>query len=623
MSFTLKQTQHLIGQFFHLINNEFKVVIHYIDHFILTKPLQAFLIFVFLIVAMRTVTLAYRTYRLRKLDQLEKARASFYRFLDFNIYYLFAFMCLDIFNVYLHKFNRENYLIVMHIFRNILLLYVLYLNIGFLHSFLNLNFRVYFKRGNRDFVKDSHKLRYVITLTTFFYILLYNLFSGFLGHNIITILFFIIYTYILLGYEKYAEIILVKIIPTSMAIGKKHIPEFIIRYIFPLFFYIYTLLYSLYLVILLSNNTKDWARNILSGILEQHLENFRHDTFNKIEVPSDYSVSMKDEEGTQVLRKPDPAAMAYDRIDEWLNGTNPSYHLAFSGESGSGKNHILSKILNRYSSVNSFKVNFDEKITEENVLHDRLEQFVGNGSEDEKKFVIVNGAHNLFLSHLNGFNAFDALFNIVNSTSKNVFWLTVWNQNSLNLIKHIYNKYELSADSILIRPWDKEELKNLIMKRHEKSGMGLKFQPELFEVMCHFGTDRSIENALDIYFRILAKQTGGNPQAALNTWLKSISSFDDNEIELHLPGKKPLYEIEALTDESLFVLSTILSHERINLEQITITTDLSEKVVNYVLKNGLNKGIIDKDKQSGNYFIRKDWLYDLKSILSKRNFIYE
>ncbi|AYF44274.1 hypothetical protein BALOs_1267 [Halobacteriovorax sp. BALOs_7] len=623
MSFSIKQVQQFLEKLFLMFKEESQLIISRVDHFIISTPLKAFIIFVCGIIGLRIITLGYRKYRLRELDELDRARSSLYRFIDFNSYYIIIFLCLDIFNGYLEKFNRADYLLAMHIFGNFLLVYILYINIGYLHSFLNLNFRVYFKRSNKDFVKDSKKLRYIITLTTLIYIVLYNLFSTFLGHNIISIIFFIIYTKILLDYEKYADIILAKIIPSSISIGVKHIPKFVIHYVLPPVFYIYTLLYSLYLVILLANNTRDWSRNILSGLLEQHLENFRQDSFNEIDIPEDYKACFENEEDVQIVRKPDPAAMAYDRIDEWLNGVNPSYHLAFSGGAGSGKNHILNKILKRYSSVNSFKINIHEKITEGSILHKRLEQFVGNGDEDEKKFVIVNSAHNLFLSKLNGFKAFDALFNIINSSSKNVFWLTIWNANSLNLIKHIYNKYELSADSVFIRPWDKEELKNLIIKRHEKSELEIRFQPELFEVMCHFGADRSIENALDIYFRILGKQTGGNPQAAINTWLKSILSIDDKSIELHLPSKKPIHEIESLTDESLFVLSTILSHERLNIDQISATTDLSEKVVNFVLKNGLNKGIIDKDKEDNSYLIRKDWLYDLKKILKKRNFIYE
>ncbi len=621
MKFSIIKIQKTVADAFHFLNQELAGLITTIDDFILAWPIRSFFLFLAVIIVVRIIFFLIRTIMLRRGENKVDARKYVFRFFDFNLYYLFAFSALDVFNLYLLKFEREDFQLFLHVFRNILALYVLYINIGYFHSFLRYNFQVYFKKVNRDFLKDSKKLRYIITITTFFFILLYNLFSGFLGHNIISILFFVIYTMILLRYDNYAELILPKIVPPSMLLTKKHISNYVIRYILPVFLYLYTLLYSFYLMFFLANNDKEWAKNLLSGILEQHLESLRDEVFTDYEVPSDYIEIFKRENGTEITRKPDPAVMSYERIDSWLNGTSSSYHLAFSGESGSGKNHVLDKILKRYSSVTSFKLDISEKIVEESVLLKRLENFVGKGSEEEKKFVIIKNAHNLFLSKFNGFKAFDAFFNVINNSSKNVFWFTVWNSNSLNLIKHIYNKYELSSDTIYIRPWDKEELKELILKRHEPTGLEIRFNEELFEIMSHFGAERSIENAQDIYFRILAKQTGGNPQAAVNTWLKSISHVNDKTIELHLPQRRPIHEVEVLSDESLFVYSSILSHEYLSFSEIIETTDLSEKVVTYALKAGFGKGILSRD---GDYFhIRKDWLVDIKNILRKRNFIYE
>ncbi|EPZ49326.1 hypothetical protein M902_1228 [Bacteriovorax sp. BAL6_X] len=621
MKFSIVKIQEAVADAFQFINQEFASTVKTVDDFILASPMRSFILFLIAIIVARIIFFLIRSIMLGRGENKIAARKYVYRFFDFNLYYLFAFSALDIFNVYLLKFDREDFQLFLHVFRNILALYVLYINIGYFHSFLSYNFKVYFKKVDKDFIKDSKKLRYVITITTFFYILLYNLFSGFFGHNIITVIFFVIYTIILLKYDNYAELILPKIVPASMLLTKKHISKYVILYVLPVFLYLYTLIYSFYLMFFLANNDKEWAKNLLSGILEQHLESLRDEVFTDYEVPSDYVEVFKRENGTEIMRNPDPAVMAYERIDSWLNGTSNSYHLAFSGESGSGKNHALDKILKRYSSVTSFKLDISEKILEESVLLKRLENFVGKGSEEEKKFVIIKNAHNLFLSKFHGFKAFDAFFNVINNSSKNVFWFTVWNSNSLNLIKHIYNRYELSTDTIYIRPWNKEELKELILKRHEPTGLEIRFNEELFEIMSHFGTERSIENAHDIYFRILAKQTGGNPQAAVNTWLKSISHVNDKTVEIHLPQRRAIHEVEVLSDESLFVFSSILSHEYLSFSEIVDTTDLSEKVVTYALKAGFGKGILSKD---GDYFyIRKDWLVDIKTILQKRNFIYE
>ncbi len=621
MSFKLKRIQLYVADIINRISAYLKSFITQADNYIQTYPLKAFLYFVAGVIFLRLFFIAYREIVIRRDSTKPKARSRIIRFLEFNMYYLFLFFGLDIFNVYLESFNKESFIILLHIFRNILVLYVIFINIGYFHSYLNYNFKVYFKKGNRDFINDSRKLRYKITLSTFFFLVLYNLFSGFLGHNIITIIFFVIFTKIIMEYEKYAVLILPKVIPTSIMLTKKHVPKTVIRYILPIFLYIYTLLYSFYLMFFLAFNNREWARSLLSGILEQHLENLRDEAFSEYSPPQDYIDQFMREDEIQIIRKPDPAALAYERIDAWLNGAKSTYHLAFSGESGSGKNHILNKVLNRYSSVNSFNVEIVEKIIEESVLIKRLESFIGDGSDEEKKFIVINNAHNLFLSKYHGFNAFDAFFRVMNNSSHNVFWFTIWNSNSLNLIKHIYNKYELSSDTINIRPWTKDELRSLLLKRHEAIGTEIRFNEELFEIMSHFGAERSFDNASDIFFRILAKQTGGNPHAAVNTWLKSISYCDDKVLELHLPERRPTYEVESLSDETLFVLSSILSHELLNVDQIMATTDLSEKVVNFALKLGLEKGIIDKDDDS--FHIRKDWLVDVKATLIKRNFIYE
>jgi hypothetical protein len=123
-------------------------------------------------------------------------------------------------------------------------------------------------------------------------------------------------------------------------------------------------------------------------------------------------------------------------------------------------------------------------------------------------------------------------------------------------------KIEDSFISIIYNmPFDSEEIKEMIIRRHHSSGLKFKLQKMDEESISEF----KLAGLFNKYF----DNTKGNPGVALNRWLTNIERFSGDVISIAYP-KIPKREVfENLDDDWQVILLQLIVHKRLSLERLT------------------------------------------------------
>ncbi len=220
--------------------------------------------------------------------------------------------------------------------------------------------------------------------------------------------------------------------------------------------------------------------------------------------------------------------------------------------------------------------------------------------EDTKKVVLLDNCHFLYVRKPGGFEIFYEFLDMV--SSQNRIFITTWNLYSWKYLNEAFNLGKYFPVQIIIPPFEKEELKLLILDRYEEeeiifnnggelekepfiyvteypielSSLGRKIAIPILRINIHYLKERLLNEkekekeeekekiAENRVFEKINLESKGNPGVALRIW----------ELGLDYPHIKPdnignfSYDIE-LEHEEAFVLNLILSYQGLNKSEIT------------------------------------------------------
>ncbi|MGK7394753.1 MAG: hypothetical protein ACNS62_09270 [Candidatus Cyclobacteriaceae bacterium M3_2C_046] len=134
------------------------------------------------------------------------------------------------------------------------------------------------------------------------------------------------------------------------------------------------------------------------------------------------------------------------------------------------------------------------------------------------------------------------------------------NPYSYFLINQLYGLHAHLIEVIRLRPFDAEKLKNLVMLRHQSSGLQLVYNHRLEQYISELNMARLFNS----YFEF----SQGNPGVVLNTWLSSIRQIEGKKIEIGFPEEPDMNMLENINDEWLIILTQMLLHKRLSQEKL-------------------------------------------------------
>jgi len=183
-----------------------------------------------------------------------------------------------------------------------------------------------------------------------------------------------------------------------------------------------------------------------------------------------------------------------------------------------------------------------------------------------------------------GFEVIDVIANLIRDYSNKILFIVNCNTHTFKLMNTINKLDGLFISTIECEPFDSELLKEVILLRHDSSGikfkLGNKIDDELGEI--------KLAGLFDNYFNY----SKGNVGVALNAWVANIIKVESNTVTIKQPVIPDTSPLNYLDDDWLIFISQIMLHRRISFETLKRLLKVSDEKCKDVVKSLLRCGII-------------------------------
>ena len=298
-------------------------------------------------------------------------------------------------------------------------------------------------------------------------------------------------------------------------------------------------------------------------------------------VSSDFQVGMKNE-----------LAKAASAIQNYKAGYLGA--LLILGERNSGKTTLSRMIASKYFKADHiFKIQAPKTNSAQlDVFEEMLRKSTNNpGSIDEiigglpqHSTIIINDLELWWERSEKGFEVINKIANLIRDYSNKILFIVNCNIHTYKLMNTINKLDGLFISIIECEPFDSELLKEVILLRHDSSGikfkLGNKIDDELGEI--------KIAELFDNYFNY----SKGNVGIALNAWVANIIKVESNIVEIKQPVIPNTTPLHFLDDDWLIYISQIMLHRRISFETLKRLMKVSDEKCKDVVMSLLRCGII-------------------------------
>ena len=219
---------------------------------------------------------------------------------------------------------------------------------------------------------------------------------------------------------------------------------------------------------------------------------------------------------------------------------------------------------------------------------DQIMNHVSKGS-----VLIINDLELFWERSQEGLNNIILLEKLIDSFSHKIIFIVNMNPHAFRLINQLTEFNDHFIDIINFTPFNAEELKELIMKRHQSSGLNINVNSSMIPL-----NELQMAQLFNGYF----DYSMGNPGTALNGWLANIQQISDGSLNILKPENPSLLVIRDLDQDWTMILTQYLLHKRLTLEKLERITGWAHAELKSLLLAMLRAGII-VEKASGIYQI--------------------
>ena len=296
---------------------------------------------------------------------------------------------------------------------------------------------------------------------------------------------------------------------------------------------------------------------------------------------------------------------------------------------------LLDTVEHKAPDIEVLRIDIPPKITSNSDLKKLLQKSFNVGEEESnlklvKKFndtrtgktlILVDNAHHLFISDVDGLTAFRTFLSVISLETENIFWVVTFNQFAFSYLKGIMGFTQHFRTELHLGKWSIDDIRTLLMGRHTLSGYKLSY--EKIGQYALLTDNDDIEHKMESQFHsILWEQSGGNPKIAIQLWLRSLSVTRSKTLEVILPEKMGTDLLMTLDDNAWFVLAAIARHRCLTKKEAAQACNFASHIVSHALKVCLDHGIVSR-ASSRRYELSFDYQSEIVKQLKMKNFIYE
>ena len=290
-------------------------------------------------------------------------------------------------------------------------------------------------------------------------------------------------------------------------------------------------------------------------------------------------------------------------VEQWENGLPNA--LMLTGDPGSGLTsliNVLSATVLRPS--RRYTLHLTKRLTEEEAIAAEfanvlgmaqaglpstldelsqriLDQDAGGG---RPRVVFVEKMEHLFLRSIGGMNNLARVLELMSCTDSQILWIGTMSRFGWQIL----TTHEPDAAGLIVphmlSPFDRESIENLIMRRHQRSGLTLAFdeptdasQPILSRRLARADTEEEKQKLLRTeYFDRLYSLCGQNVMLTLFYWFRSVHITDDGHGIRVAPVSPVRFDfLDAFPVQRSFALKALIEHATLTVAELADVLQIS------------------------------------------------
>lgn len=282
---------------------------------------------------------------------------------------------------------------------------------------------------------------------------------------------------------------------------------------------------------------------------------------------------------------------------------------AIIGEKGCGVSSTLDAFLRKIPKTDTIRANLNEKIytnekyfdffnallkTDEITNNNELIDFLNN--LEDKKIIIIENLHHMFLKKVDGFKSMEMLFELISHTTKKVLWVGVFTPQTWNYLDKTIALSNYFTSEIVMHQLSYEIIKEIILKRIDYESTKIEFIPnkETQESKSYQNLQEGEKQPYleEKFFKILHKLSNGNVSLAQLYWIRSISATHDGTLRIKEIDDFEHSFIKNLSEEALFTLQALILHDGLTINDFAFIMDESITESRKILMPMLEKGLL-------------------------------
>lgn len=182
-----------------------------------------------------------------------------------------------------------------------------------------------------------------------------------------------------------------------------------------------------------------------------------------------------------------------------------------------------------------------------------------------------------------GFEIIHLILDLISQFDYKCLFILNLNPFAYELINTMHPMEHHFISIIHCQPFNSQDLKEMVMRRHRSSGLKFKIEKKKEENISEIALARLFNRYFD--------QSEGNPGMVLYQWLSNIEKVSAGTIHIKPPKNFDLQPIENLDDNSMVVLAQLSLHKRMpysRLEKILgIEIHITEEILNSLIRTGV------------------------------------
>ena len=306
------------------------------------------------------------------------------------------------------------------------------------------------------------------------------------------------------------------------------------------------------------------------------------------------------------------------RVDLALDRFRRGYQggLLVVGDPGSGKSSLVAKIAQRAGGAPVVRIAPPpHAVTDRKVFEDHLREALGTGGSVDQAFdrlragtiVVVDDLELWWERRSGGLEVVELLLSLIDRHGGRCFFVVATTTVAEGLLRQLVSLEERFLARVRLDPFSAEALRDIVLVRHRSTGMGLTVDGRATQGLADWRLAR--------FFNQLFDRTNGNVGEALQVWISSIDSVEDEEVRVQMSEAPRLAPLQEIRPRQRALLGALLVHRRLRPDTVALMTGLEApelaQEVAALRRSGLVEeqgGILTLDR-----FIEPDLRRDLQS----------